>query len=193
MKQLLDLIIDTTASVAVLEFEKGDQDFQGLSHGEVRHAVRKLKQLTDIDYDHLRREAEEHSEKADPDNMGVHSSERSATEECRRNKSVLGFSWPDDVESQVGRLNKSTLSVILPRFRSKSHRDFKPRSRSAQAAWEGSSILRAAARQPTRTNKEGLSLHAIRKSNQQFLVQICHRRPLLFSAPLSACQASYCI
>ena len=49
MKQLLDLIIDTTAGVVVREFERGDRDLQGLSNGEVMHAVRMLKQLTDID------------------------------------------------------------------------------------------------------------------------------------------------
>ena len=172
IKQLLDLIIDATAGVVVREFERGDRDFQGLSQGAVRHAVRKLKQLTDIDYDHLRREAEEHSEKADASNMGGHSSESSATEEYRRHREILDFHWPDDVLSQVGRLNKSTLSIIVPRFRSRGHQGFRPRSESALAAWDGTSILRAAeetARAPTRSNKEGLSLHATRKSTQQFL------------------------
>ena len=170
-KQLLDLVIDATAYVVLREFERGDRDFQGLSHGEVRHAVRKLKQLTDIDYDHLRREAEEHSEKADPSNLGGHSSESSDTEEYRRHREILDFHWPDDVVSQVGRLNKSTLSIIVPRFLSRSHKGFRPCSKSALAAWEGTSILRAAAetaRAPTRSNKEGLSLHATRKSTQQF-------------------------
>ena len=97
MKQLLDLIIDATAGVVVREFERGNRDFQSLSKGEARHAVRKLKQLTDIDYDHLRREAEEHSEKADPNNLGGHSSESSATEEYRRHREILDFHWPDDV------------------------------------------------------------------------------------------------
>ena len=116
MKELPDLIIDTTADVVVQDFERGDRDFQGLSHSEVRHAVRKLKQLIDIDYDHVRREAEEHSEKADPGNLGGHSSESSAAEEYRRHREILDFHWPDDVVSQVGRLNKSTLSIIVPRF-----------------------------------------------------------------------------
>ena len=97
IKQLLDLVIDTTAYIVLREFEKSDIDFQGLSHGEVRHAVRGLKQLTDIDFDHLKREADEHSEKAEPDNMGGHSSESSATEQYRRHREILDFHWPDEV------------------------------------------------------------------------------------------------
>ena len=56
------------------DFRAGDRDQDELSHREVRHAVRKLKQLTDSDYDILRKEA------ANFDENG-HSPENSATEE----------------------------------------------------------------------------------------------------------------
>ena len=70
MRQLLELIIDPTASVVMDEFSHGERDVQGLLHGEVCHAVRKLKQPTDEDYNNLRREAERFSEGAHSENMG---------------------------------------------------------------------------------------------------------------------------
>ncbi len=57
MKTLLEMVREFTDDIILRDFKAGDRDQDELSHGEVRHAVRKLKQLTDSGYDTLRKEA----------------------------------------------------------------------------------------------------------------------------------------
>jgi hypothetical protein len=171
MKQLLTQIHAYTWDVICRDFKSGDRDQDELSHGEVRHAVRKLKQLTDSDYDALRKEASKFDEGGDADNLDGHSSESSATEEYRGHRGVLDIEWPDDLIATVSHFRKSTLSLIKPRFYSKKHRGFQPKSRAAQTAWEGKQTLRPSVEVPrtaTSWNKHGLSLHSARMSTGQF-------------------------
>ena len=163
MKKLLELVREYTQDVITKDFIAGDRDQDELSHGEVRHAVRKLKQLTDSDYDTLRKEAAHWAGDA-------HSSESSATEEYRGQRGILDIEWPDELIATVSRFRKSTLTLIRPRVYSKKHRGFQPRSQAAQAAWDGKQTLRPKVEVPrdaTSCNKAGLSLHSARKSNAQ--------------------------
>ena len=119
MKKLLELVREYTDDLIIRDFKAGDRDQDELSHGEVRHAVRKLKQLTDSDYDTLRKEA------ANFDENG-HSSESSATEEYRGQRGILDIEWPAELIATVSRFRKSTLTLIKPRFYSKSTEVFGP-------------------------------------------------------------------
>jgi hypothetical protein len=135
MKKLLELVREYTQDLIVKDFKAGDRDQDELSHGEVRHAVRKLKQLTDSDYDTLRREAAHWAGNS-------HSSESSATEEYRSQRRILDIEWPDELIATVSRFRKSTLTLVKPRLYSKKHRGFLPCSQAAQAAWDGKQALR---------------------------------------------------
>ena len=165
MKTLLEMVRDYTDDLILKDFKAGDRDQDELSHGEVRHAVRKLKQLTDSGYDTLRKEAASFDENG-------HSSESSATEEYRGQRGILDIEWPAELIATVSRFRKSTLTLIKPRFYSKKHRGFRPRSQAAQAAWDGKQTLRPKVevpREATSYNKAGLSLHSARKSTAQAL------------------------
>jgi hypothetical protein len=171
MKKLLELIREYTDDVILKDFSAGDRDQDELSYGEIRHAVRKLKQLTDSDYDTLRKEAAQFDEDADPANMGGYSSESSATEEYRGQRGIVDLEWPDELVAQVSRFRKSTLALIRPRFRSRKHKGFLAKSQAAQAAWDGRQTLRPKVevpREATSANLAGLSLHSARKSTGQF-------------------------
>jgi hypothetical protein len=171
MKKLLEMIREYTEDVILKDFRANDRDQDELTFGEVRHAVRKLKEMTDSDYDTLRREAFTFDENAHPDNVGGHSSESSATEEYRGQRGVLDFQWPDELVAQVCRFRKSTLALIRPRFRSKKHKGFLAKSPAARAAQDGRQTLRPKVevpREASAANPAGLSLHAARKSTGQF-------------------------
>ena len=125
--------------------------------------MRKLKKLTDSDYDILRKEAANfdengHSSKAQP----------------QRNTEVSKASWTSSGQ-QAHRYSKPLPKVdpalIKPRSYSKSTEVFRPRSQAAQAAWDGKQTLRPKPEVPrdaTSFNKAGLSLHSAGKSPAQF-------------------------
>jgi hypothetical protein len=69
--------------------------------------VRKLKQLTDADYDTLRKEAASLDEGSNPANPGGYPSESSATEEYRRQHGILDLAWPDELIATVSRFRKN--------------------------------------------------------------------------------------
>ena len=146
MKKLLELVRDYTEDLILKDFKAGDRDQDELSHREVRHAVHKLKQLTDSDYDTFRKEAANFADNG-------HSSESSATEEYRGQRGILDIEWPDELIATVSRFRKSTLTLIKPRVYSKKHRGFQPRSQAAQAAWDGKQTLRPQGGGPQRRNQ----------------------------------------
>ena len=165
MKTLLEMIREFTDDLILKDFKAGDRDQDELSHGEVRHAVRKLKQLTDSGYDCLRKEAAGFGESG-------YSSESSATEEYRGQRGVLDIEWPAELIATVSGFRKSTLTLIRPRFYSRKHQGFRPRSQAAQASWDGRQTLRPRVevpRQATSYNKAGLSLHAAKQATLQAL------------------------
>jgi hypothetical protein len=55
LKKLLVLVREYTDDVIIRDFKAGDRDLDELSYGKVRHTVRKLKQLTNANYDTLPR------------------------------------------------------------------------------------------------------------------------------------------
>ena len=172
MKKLLEMIRDFTEDVILADFRANDRDADELTFGEVRHAIRKIKELTDSDYCALRAEAEAFDMHSHPDNAGGHSSESTETERYRGQRGVLDFHWPDELLSQVCRFRKSTLAIVKPRFNSRKHKGFRPMSSEARASMSGKETIRLkveAPRDPSSGNPAGLSLHTARKSNSQFL------------------------